>query len=326
MSNLHLVTGYAGKEHITAADQGAFHSAFLGTDQFVFSKGNQLAASIVTNNQVRILDGDISMQGRYIRLNEGTYVDLTIENGVQDYKRKDLIVARYTKDTMTGVEEANLVVIKGTAVASDPVDPDYTVGDLLENHDILNDMLLYRVTLDGINIQTVEPLFAVKSMDGLFDKQDRTNSLRDYADLADDDMFPYYDVSTSIHRKVIWSKVKEVLGKVFAPLKHTHATSEVTNLDNALNAKAVTATYTATVTATWTASGSHYYQDIAVNGILESDNPIVGVNYGSDEEANVLYDESICKVIHITTSANSIRVWATEAVETAFPIQLKVVR
>lgn len=102
--------------------------------------------------------------------------------------------------------------------------------------------------------------------------------------------------------------------------------AEDTKVKNLANGKATTATYTATVTTSWTASGSYFYQDVAVSGILATDNPVVDINPGSDNAANALYGEAICKVIHITTSANSIRVWATEAVVTAFPIQLKVVR
>lgn len=164
MANMHLVTGYAGQEHITAADQGAFNCAMLENEgQFVFDRGNKLSASVVTNNQIRVRDGDIFMQGRYIRLNEGSYVDLTIENGTQGYMRNDLIVARYTKDVSTGVEECNLVVIKGENASgtSSPTDPAYTAGDLIEDHDVLNDMPLYRVSLNGINVSAVTQLFTL---------------------------------------------------------------------------------------------------------------------------------------------------------------------
>lgn len=85
-------------------------------------------------------------------------------------------------------------------------------------------------------------------------------------------------------------------------------------------------TCTATVTAAWTASGDYFYQDITVPGILATDNPVADIVCGSDNAANVVYGENMCKVFRITASANSIRVWATEAIETAFPIQLKVVR
>lgn len=89
---------------------------------------------------------------------------------------------------------------------------------------------------------------------------------------------------------------------------------------------AVTVTYTATVTTSWTASGDYFYQDITVSGVLATDNPCVDILCGTDNAANKLYSDCICKVLHITTSANKIRLYATEAISTAFPIQLKVVR
>lgn len=89
---------------------------------------------------------------------------------------------------------------------------------------------------------------------------------------------------------------------------------------------ATTKTYQATVSASWTADGDFFYQDISVSGILDTDSPVVDIKPGSDNAANLLYSESICEVFRITTSANSIRVWAKEAISTAFPIQIKVVR
>lgn len=159
MANMHLVTGYGGSEHIKAEDQGAFNAALVGAGQYVFNNGSQFAATVITNNQIRIADGDILMQGRHIRLNEGSYVDLTIENGSQGYKRNDLIVARYTKNASTGVEEANLVVIKGTAAADAAADPEYTSGDIINDHVLQNDMPLYRVPLDGLTVGSLVPLF-----------------------------------------------------------------------------------------------------------------------------------------------------------------------
>lgn len=89
---------------------------------------------------------------------------------------------------------------------------------------------------------------------------------------------------------------------------------------------AATVTYTATVGTGWTASGSYFYKDVTVSGILSTDNPVVDVLPGSDNDANALYSESFCKVFRITTTTNNVRLWATEAIESSFPIQLKVVR
>lgn len=157
---LHLVTGYAGKEHVTAADQGAFNVAMLIAGNYVLNRGEKFAASIVTNNLIKVLDGEIILQGRYIRLDSGSFEELAIDNGTQDYKRNDLIVCRYTKDSTTGVESAALVVIKGTQDSALAVDPEYTTGDTLHG-DLVCDFPLYRVPIDGLTVGELEPLFEV---------------------------------------------------------------------------------------------------------------------------------------------------------------------
>ena len=90
--------------------------------------------------------------------------------------------------------------------------------------------------------------------------------------------------------------------------------------------KASTFTVAVTVDTGWTKDGDYYYKDVTATGIAATDNPIVDINAGSDNAANLKYSEAMCKVFRITTSDNSIRVWATEAIDIAFPIQLKVVR
>ena len=157
---LHLVTGYAGKEHVTAADQGAFNVAMLIAGNYVLNRGEKFAATIVTNNLIKVLDGEIILQGRYIRLDSGSFEELTIDSGTQDYKRNDLIVCRYTKDSTTGVESAALVVIKGTQDSALAIDPEYTVGDTLHG-DLVCDFPLYRVPIDGLNVGELVPLFEV---------------------------------------------------------------------------------------------------------------------------------------------------------------------
>ena len=167
MGNMHLVTGFAGQEHITAIDQGAFNAALIGTGQFVLDKGKALEAQIISNNQIRILDGELMMHGRFVRLNPDTYVDLTIENGVQGKKRNDLIVARYTKQPVTGIESVDLVVIKGTSVDSNPVDPSHTEGDITNGAATQHDFPLWRIPLDGLNVGSPVALFGDPFMDSM---------------------------------------------------------------------------------------------------------------------------------------------------------------
>lgn len=164
MGNLHLVTGHAGTPHVTAADHGSLHAAIFGEGSYVLNRGSKFATTITSNNSIRVADGDIIMQGRHIRLNEGSYVDLAVANGTQGMFRNDLIAVRYTKDSVSGVEDCNLVVIKGTAKSGSASDPQYTSGDIINDHVLLAEMPLYRIPLDGLNVQNLVPLYTEASL------------------------------------------------------------------------------------------------------------------------------------------------------------------
>lgn len=159
MGNLHLVTGYAGQAHVTAADMASLFEALIRNGQFVMSAGSNFAAAAITNTQVRISDGELLMQGRHVKLDHGAYVDVVIENGEQGLLRHDLIVARYARNTETGIEDCSLVVIKGTSAQSDPADPAHTTGNINVEGATENDMPLYRVVLSGLSIESLDPLF-----------------------------------------------------------------------------------------------------------------------------------------------------------------------
>lgn len=154
----HLVTGYAGKEHITSADQGSFNASFFGTGQFVMEAGKQFAASIVDNNTVRVLDGDMLMQGRHIRIPPDMYEDMTITTGTAGKNRIDLICMTYEKSISDGTEKAYLEVIKGTETEGTPQPPEYAAGNILEGAD-RNQMPLYRVAVYGVVLSELECLF-----------------------------------------------------------------------------------------------------------------------------------------------------------------------
>lgn len=158
MANMNLVTGHGGTEHVTAADAGMLNAGIFGGGQHVMGVGNKFAATLVSNNKITISDGVLLMQGRLARINAGSSVDVTIENGATGYYRNDLIVARYTKDAQ-GVETMNLVVIRGTPSTTKAADPTYTSGDLLTGNASQNDFPLYRIVLNGITVQTPDPLF-----------------------------------------------------------------------------------------------------------------------------------------------------------------------
>lgn len=156
-----IITGHTGKEHVTAEAAGALHAGIIGTGKYVLTGGNQFAAEIVSNNLVKIKSGELVNQGRHMRIPENSYEEVTIQNGAQSVKRNDLIVMRYKKESNTlieSVESAELVVIKGTA-GSTAADPSYVSGNIFAGA-TQDDFPLYRVALNGLNIESVIPLFS----------------------------------------------------------------------------------------------------------------------------------------------------------------------
>lgn len=259
MANMNLVTGYIGETHVTAADAGSLHAGVVGNGEYILNRGQKLAATIVTNNQLRILDGDLVMQGRHVRINEGNYVDLTIENGTTGYNRHDLVVARYTKDASSGVETVNLVVIKGTAVAGTAEDPAYTSGDIINEAVTLNDMPLYRVVLNGLNITDVE-LIAME-INGLNEVNQKIKEI---------------DAN-----KVVVSDIVDNLttNNDTKPLSAAQGVALKKLADGKVGAKTKTASLSA---GSWTGSGP-YTQTKEISGVTADNIVIVSPQYRSQE-------------------------------------------
>ena len=155
-----LITGYAGKSHITSAGDGAVNAAVLGNGRYVLDIAEKFAYELISNNQIRIKSGYAVNQGRKIELAVNDYEELTIDNGLQGVKRCDLIAITYEKNLETGIETAVMNVIKGTS-GDDYLDPEHTVGNIL-NADAKDDFLLYRVKINGLSIESVEKLFEVR--------------------------------------------------------------------------------------------------------------------------------------------------------------------
>lgn len=153
----HLITGYAGYEHIKSSDAGSFNAAFFGEGQYVMEIGSEFAASILNNNTVRIYSGDGLMFGRHFRIDSNSHEDVTIETGTAGTKRYDLICATYKKNTTDGTEEVYLEVIKGSE-SSSPKLPTHTTGNILLGA-TFNQMPLYSVYVSGVELSGVTPLF-----------------------------------------------------------------------------------------------------------------------------------------------------------------------
>lgn len=157
---MEIITGYTGKPHVTAEQDRDVNEGIFDTGSFVLKTGSQLAAELVSNNEIKIRDGVLVIQGCTAVIKKNTYDPVTIANGSQGMKRIDLIVARYNKNEETKIEEVTLKVIQGTPNASTVAVPTYKTGDI-QSGDLVADMPLYKVTLDGLNVTSVDKMFTV---------------------------------------------------------------------------------------------------------------------------------------------------------------------
>lgn len=155
---MNIITGYRAEPHITAQQDRDVNIGIFGASAKILKGvGSEMAATVISANEVEIADGTLIAEGCTAEIQYGTTESMTIENGEQGMLRVDLIVARYTKTAGTGVESMELVVIKGTSAASNPAVPEYNTGSIADG-DSPVDFPIYRVNLNGISITSVDPL------------------------------------------------------------------------------------------------------------------------------------------------------------------------
>ena len=155
---MEIITGYRGEGHVTSQQNRITNIGIFGSGTFIVGNvGSLMAASVISANEVQIADGLLIAEGCTAEIPRGTSESLTIENGSQGTKRKDLIVARYTRESGTKIEDMELVVITGTPAASNPAAPSYNTGSITGG-DTLVDFPIFAVNIDGITIKSVTRL------------------------------------------------------------------------------------------------------------------------------------------------------------------------
>ena len=155
---MNIITGYRAEPHITAQQDRDVNIGIFGASAKILKGvGSEMAATVISANEVEIADGALVAEGCTAEIQYGTTESMTIENGTQGEQRIDLIVARYTKNSGTGVEDMQLAVVKGTPAASNPAVPSYNTGTIADG-DSPVDFPIYRVNLDGISITSVDAL------------------------------------------------------------------------------------------------------------------------------------------------------------------------
>lgn len=156
LKGITIETAPEKEAHINASDDRAIWEAVIGMDG-VIDVGEKLRGELITNNQFRIYDGALAVGGAIGRIPFGEYEDVVIENGTQNQYRNDFVVAQI--EANTSVEEMKIVYIKGVP-GETAEDPEYISGNIYKN-ETCRQYPLYRIKLNGLNVESVEPLFNV---------------------------------------------------------------------------------------------------------------------------------------------------------------------
>lgn len=154
---MNIITGYRGEPHITSQQLRNTYIPIFGPDAKIIDVGSKMAFTVISANEIEIADGQLICEGCMAEIAYGTSETLMLENGTQGEQRIDLIVARYTKNSGTGVEDMQLAVVKGTPAATNPAVPSYNTGTIADG-DSPVDFPIYKVNLDGISITSVDAL------------------------------------------------------------------------------------------------------------------------------------------------------------------------
>ena len=167
---IELVDGKAGTAHISSEDKAIIHQAKFSKSDVVFDWGDVFKCTMGSANRATIGTGCASIQGLDWHITAAESV--TISNGSQGMKRNDIICAHYHRDSSTGVEKVELVVLKGSPNATTAADPTIPSGKILSGA-VDAYMPLWRIPLDGITVGTPVRLFTPKG--ALWDSLTRTD-------------------------------------------------------------------------------------------------------------------------------------------------------
>lgn len=160
--------------HIKADDDRTIWEAIFGVDA-VLDIGNKLKATLMDNTKLRILDGVLVTGGAIGRIPFGEYEDVTIPTGIEDQRRNDLVVAEIQANT--SVERMKISYVEGTG-GTNAVDPSYVKGNVYEGATV-RQFPLYRVRLNGINVDGVDKLFEeVGNMKQLSEKASSVDQMK----------------------------------------------------------------------------------------------------------------------------------------------------
>ena len=151
-----LVTGYAGKAHVSSSEDGARQAGTVGTGMYALETVDEpLKATLENANTVTVGPGDVLINGRHVQLTGSTTFAVPV--GTQGMQTSNLLVLRYEL-AEDETESVTAITLTGEPAASDPQDPTLATGSVLDG-DSPVDMPLYRVITTGIESAQPVKLF-----------------------------------------------------------------------------------------------------------------------------------------------------------------------
>lgn len=157
---IELVTGYQGKDHVTAEQWADFNRGIFG-EAAILPVGNRMETAIQTANQITVKDGVAVFDGRQVYIAYGESENIAIQSGTQGMQRRDIVVLEYKRNEESGVESVQFKVINGIPAASGAKDPSVQDMDIRTGVTV-SQKPFCRVRLNGTAIEGVDALVQVK--------------------------------------------------------------------------------------------------------------------------------------------------------------------
>ena len=216
---MEIVSGLGEKPHVTSQQFRQVLEGTIGQKSYIITSGENLEPELAANNLLKIRSGMMSHHGNVSSVKIGTYDEVELTNGSQGMKRIDLVVNRYTRNAETNIEKNEWVVIMGTPVASNPVAPTYTVGNL-QKGDLVDDCPVFELHYDGINVTEVKKMLSV--LPNVAELNSKTIQI-----IKNDDSQQIYDLCGGKIRVVSGSAVKNVSGTDYICLINKDELNEI---------------------------------------------------------------------------------------------------
>lgn len=157
---MELVTGFQGKNHVTAEQMADFNRGIYGKAA-ILPVGNKMAVEIQTANRITVKDGVAVFDGREVYIGYGKNEAVNLTSGTQGMKRNDIVVMEYKKEERSGIESVAFKVVLGTPNATKATDPAVKDTDIRTGTSH-SEKPFCRVRLNGTAIEGIDMLVEVK--------------------------------------------------------------------------------------------------------------------------------------------------------------------